>query len=162
MSLKGIPVVLLLMAAASPQASAVVATLGVSRQNFGLTGIGANANGQGQSKITWGACVFDGTNTTCTLSGAFTGFGGGGNYSFVVTYPGNGAFPLIAITNPGSDLFSAQTVSNYSFAITLTPGNGPAISFYSWQISTSFFPALPALELPHAVSGRWGLPRTRR
>ena len=84
-------------------------------QNFTLTGIGANASGQGQSKMSWGSCAFDGTNTNYTLSGTFTGFGGGGNYSFVITYPGNGAFPLNAITNPGSDLFAAQAMwSRYS------------------------------------------------
>lgn len=132
MRLGTIPVVLLFMAALSPQASAISATLGASSQIFTLTGIGANAAGQGQSRMSWGACVFDGTNTTCTLSGAFTGFGGGGTYSFVVSYPGNGAFPLLAITAPGSDRFSAQALSTYSFTITLTPVTGPAISFYSF------------------------------
>jgi uncharacterized protein (TIGR03437 family) len=120
------------MAALSPNASAVVATLGVSKQNFSLTGIGANASGQGQSRMTWGSCVFDGTNTTCTLSGPFTGFGGGGNYSFVISYAGNGAFPLIAVTNPGSDQFSAQASSNFSFTITLVENSGTTIKFYSF------------------------------
>ena len=82
--------------------------------------------------MTWGSCVFDGTNTTCTLSGAFTGFGGGGNYSFVVSYPGNGAFPLIAVTPIGSDQFFAQALSNYSFVITLAENSGPTIKFYSF------------------------------
>jgi uncharacterized protein (TIGR03437 family) len=120
------------MAGASSQAFATVATLGVSKQNFGLTGIGKNSAGQGRSKITWGTCAFDGSNTTCTLSGTFTGFGGGGNYSFVITYPGNGAFPLIAVTNPGSDLFSAQALSDFSLTITLAENNGPTVSFYSF------------------------------
>jgi uncharacterized protein (TIGR03437 family) len=131
MRLGAIPVFLLFMAAA-PQASATVATLGLSTQTFSLTGIGANASGQGQSKMTWGTCVFDGTNTNCTLSGTFTGFGGGGNYSFVITYPGNGAFPLNAITNPGSDLFTAQATNNFSLTITLVENNGPTVSFYSF------------------------------
>src|SRR5689334_17510874 len=117
--------VFLSMAAGCGQALAAVATLGPSSQPFTLTGIGPNAAGQGQSKMTWGTCAFDGTNTSCTLSGSFTGFSGGGAYSFVVTYPGNGAFPLIAITAPGSDLFSAQANSEFSLTITLTP-NGAA------------------------------------
>jgi hypothetical protein len=50
--LKTIPVFLLFMAAALPQAYATVATLGPSKQNFALTGIGPNASGQGQSKMT--------------------------------------------------------------------------------------------------------------
>ena|ERR1017187_5705425 len=117
MRLCAVPVFFLYMAAASPQASATVATLGLSRQNFSLTGIGANASGQGQSKMTWGSCAFDGTNTNCTLSGPFSGFGGGGTYSFVISYPGNCPFPLIAITAPGSDQFSAQASSNFSLTI---------------------------------------------
>jgi uncharacterized protein (TIGR03437 family) len=132
MSLKSVPAVLLFLAAAATQASATVATLGVSKQNFALTGIGPNVSGQGQSKMTWGSCVFDGTNTACTLSGTFTGFGGGGTYSFVVTYPGNGAFPLIAVFPIGSDQFFAQAISNLSFKITLVENNGPTVSFYSF------------------------------
>lgn len=88
-----IPLFLLGIAGLATQAYATVATLGPSKQNFALTGIGPNAAGQGQSKMTWGTCAFDGTNTNCTLSGAFTGFGGGGNYSFVISYPGSGPFP---------------------------------------------------------------------
>jgi uncharacterized protein (TIGR03437 family) len=125
-----IPVFFLLLAAAP--ASAVV-TLGTSNQSFGLTGIGADAAGEGQSKMTWGACAFDGTNTTCTLSGPYTGFGPGGTYSFVVSYAGNGPFPLNAITAPGSNLFFARATSNSTFSITLTQNNNlPAISFYSF------------------------------
>ena len=40
MKLLAVPVLFLYMAAVSPQASATVATLGVSKQNFSLTGIG--------------------------------------------------------------------------------------------------------------------------
>ena len=143
MKLGAVPVLFLYMAGASSQASATVATLGVSKQLFTLTGIGKNASGQGQSKMTWGTCPFDGTNTNCTLSGTFTGFGGGGNYSFVISYPGNGAFPLIAVTNPGSDLFSAQALSDFSLTITLAENNGPTVSFYSFA-NFSFCKALGA------------------
>jgi hypothetical protein len=80
------------MAAALPQASATIATLGASNQTYTLTGIGANANGDGQSTVKWGSCAFDGTNTNCTLSGVFTGFAGGGTYSFVLSYPGTARF----------------------------------------------------------------------
>ncbi len=127
-----LPIFLLLLVAGVPQASAIV-TLGVSNQNFGLTGLGGNPTGQGQSKMTWGTCAFDGTNTTCTLSGPYTGLGNGGTYSFVVSYPGNGAFPLNAVSQtPGSDRFFAQAVSNYSFYATLAPTNGSTIYFYSF------------------------------
>ena len=112
-------------------ASAIV-TLGASNQDFKLTGIGANAQGQGRSLMAWGSCVYDGTNTTCTLSGPFTGLGKGGTYNFVVTYPGNGTFPLNAVTNPGSDQFFAQATGNLSFVITLVENGGPTTNFYSF------------------------------
>ena len=125
---------------AAVPASALV-TLGQSNQNFVLTGIGPNAQGAGQGSVVWGSCVFDGTNTTCTLSGSYSGLGPGGSYAFVISYAGNGAFPLIAIFPPGSNQFSFQAISNYSsFVINLTPSSGPVISFYSfanwtWQFS---------------------------
>jgi hypothetical protein len=98
MRLKATPVLMAVTVFLVQPASAVVATLGTSTQQFSLTGIGPNGAGQGQSKMSWGSCVFDGTNTNYILSGPYTGFGGGGLYSFVVSYPGSGAFPLIAIT----------------------------------------------------------------
>ena len=109
-----------------------IVTLGLSSQPFGLTGIGPNPSGQGQSKMSWGSCVYDGTTTTCTLSGPFTGLGNGGTYSLVVSYAGNGAFPLNAINNPGSDRISAQATGPFDFYITLAQTNGPTIFFYSF------------------------------
>lgn len=132
MRLATIPVFFLFLAAASPQASAII-TLGTSSQNFGLTGIGGNAAGQGQSKMSWGACTFDGTNTTCVLSGPYTGLGAGGTYSFTVTYAGTGDFPLNAVSQtPGNDLFFAQATGNFDFFITLTQKTGPVLNFYSF------------------------------
>ena len=140
MRVAAIPAFLLFLAGASPQASATVATLGLSNQNFGLTGIGGNAAGQGQSKVSWGSCAFDGTNTNCTLSGKFTGFAGGGAYSFVLSYPGNGEFPLNAVSQvPGGDFFFFQATANYSLVITLTPTNGASIPFYSFANFVFFF-----------------------
>jgi uncharacterized protein (TIGR03437 family) len=113
--------------------SSAVVTLGASTQNFVLTGLGGNSSGQGQSRMTWGSCTFDGTNTTCTLSGPFTGFGNGGTYSFTVVYSGNGTFPLNAVsTTPGGNLFFAQATGNLSFSVTLTQANGSKTSFYSF------------------------------
>jgi uncharacterized protein (TIGR03437 family) len=157
MRLGAIPVFLLFLAAVPPQASATIATLGTSTQNFSLTGIGANASGQGQSKMSWGACAFDGTNTSCTLSGAYTGFGGGGNYSFVITYPGNGVFPLNAITNPGSDLFTAQATSNFSLTITLVENNGPTVLFYSFANFNFLFSAPTCTGVATCSVGQVGL-----
>jgi uncharacterized protein (TIGR03437 family) len=115
----------------SSPASAII-TLGTSAQNFVLTGIGPNASGQGQSKMGWGSCTYDGTNTTCTLSGPYTGLGKGGTYNFVVSYAGNGPFPLNAITPPGSDLFTAQATGPLDFHITLAETGGATINLYSF------------------------------
>ncbi|HWE49497.1 MAG TPA: hypothetical protein VG273_06905 [Bryobacteraceae bacterium] len=109
-----------------------IVTLGLSTQNFIQTGIG-----QGQSSVGFGACSFDGTNTTCTLSGPFTGLGPGGTYSFVISYAGNGGFPLNALyQTPGVNDFVFQANSNYnstfSFALNLAETNGPTITFYSF------------------------------
>lgn len=137
MKLTTLPALLLLLTAAAPQASAIVA-LGLSSQQFGLTGIGGNTTGEGQSRVAFGSCAFDGTTTTCTLSGHYTGLGPGGTYSFVMSYGGNGIFPLNAVSqSPGSDFFTFQANSNYnpntfSFSVTLTPVTGPAINFYSF------------------------------
>src|SRR5215467_3299006 len=109
-----------------------VVTLGSSAQNFTLTGIGPNSAGQGQSRMGWGSCTFDGANTTCTLSGSYTGLGHGGTYSFVVSYPGNGVFPLIAITAPGSNLFTAQASGPLTFSVTLAETGSTPIQFYSF------------------------------
>lgn len=114
-------------------AGATPLTLGLTSQPFTLTGIGANAQGDGQSKVGWGTCAFDGANTNCTLSGTYTGFGSGGTYMFVLSYPGQGAFPLIAVSQaPGSNLFTFQAQSQYSLVITLAENNGPTLSFYSF------------------------------
>jgi hypothetical protein len=138
MKLAIIPVFFLFLTAGP--ASAIV-TLGVSNQNYGLTGLGGNASGEGQSTVSWGSCAFDGTNTNCTLSGPYTGFGTGGTYSFVISYPGNGPFPLNAVSqSPGSNLISYQATNNFSSAITLAPNNAPLFRFTALPISASSSP----------------------
>jgi uncharacterized protein (TIGR03437 family) len=131
---------LFFLAAGAIPGFAAIATLGPSAQNYVLTGIGANSSLEGQSKVSWGTCAFDGTKTNCTLSGSFTGFDGGGIYSFVLSYPGNGAFPLIAVSqSPGNDLIVYQAQSQYSLVITLTTNTGGTISFYSFANFSFFF-----------------------
>ena len=50
-----------------PRASAVTATYTDSSQNVTLTGLGGSG-GVGQSRVDWGTCAYDGTNTNCTVS----------------------------------------------------------------------------------------------
>ncbi|MEI9812991.1 MAG: hypothetical protein WDO18_10130 [Acidobacteriota bacterium] len=125
-----LPLVLLL-AASVPSFGLV--TLNVTGQNFGLTGIGTNSIGQGQSKMTWGTCAFDGSTTTCSLTGTYTGLGSGGTYNLSVSYAGNGEFPLLAIsTLTDPNRFTALATVNFDYVGTLTPTNGTPINFYSF------------------------------
>ncbi len=142
-----IPVVALLLIVLP--ASAIV-TLGQSTQNYSLTGIGPNSSGEGQNTVTWGTCAFDGTNTNCTLSGPYTGLGTGGTYSFVLSYPGKGAFPLNAVSqSPGSNNIVYQATNNYSLVITLTPSAGTPILFYSFaNFSFQFTPSAVCTGVP--------------
>jgi uncharacterized protein (TIGR03437 family) len=123
------------------QASAQI-ILGQSTQKLTLTGVGPNASGDGVSVVTWGACSYDGTKTTCILSGPFTGLGPGGNYVYTLTYPGNGASPLDAITAPGSDLFSIS-LSAGSLTFVFNESNGTSVS-YNHSGSLFFVPGLTA------------------
>src|ERR1035441_7294768 len=84
-----ISVFLFCVAFFSPSASASVASFATTDQSITFTGLGGNAIGEGQSRVTWGTCVFDGTNTKCTVSANFTGLGGG-TMNVVLTYAGNG------------------------------------------------------------------------
>ena len=114
----------------SSAASAVVLTLGTSAQAITFTGTGVNATGAGTSRISWGSCVFDGNNTTCTVSGSYTGLGDGGTYSFVLVYPGNGASPLGAVASPPGSNLVYYTLDAGSIAFTITPNGGAPVRFY--------------------------------
>jgi uncharacterized protein (TIGR03437 family) len=125
------------MAAVSQPVSAQV-TLGTSTQTVTLAGIGGNASGEGQSVVTWGSCAYAGTNTTCTVSGPFTGLGNGGTYNFVLTYSGNGPSPLSAISNsPGNNL-TYFSLSQGSFTTSLTEANGSTYTFYDLNFLYNF------------------------
>ena len=92
--MKSIP--LFLLCAAFPlSASAPTATYTSSNQAVTLTGLGGSG-GVGQSRVTWGNCAYDGTNTKCTLTAPYTGVGGGGTISIVLAYKGNGISPFTA------------------------------------------------------------------
>jgi uncharacterized protein (TIGR03437 family) len=129
--------VLLCLTAASAPALAQV-TLGISTQTVTLTGIGGNAAGDGQSVVTWGSCVYNGTNTVCTVSGPFTGLASGGTYNYVLTYPGNGPSPLTAISDTPGDNFTYFSLSSGSFVTSLTETSGATYRFYDLNFSYNF------------------------
>jgi uncharacterized protein (TIGR03437 family) len=109
---------LLFCAALLPPASAQTATYTNSNQAVTLTGLGGGNNGWGQSRVTWGNCAYNGTNTVCTVTAPYTGVGGGGTINMVLTNGGNGISPWTA--NPIS------AGSNY-ITFGLMPGNSGSI-----------------------------------
>ncbi len=112
-------------------AAAVVVTLGASAQPYTLTGTGINSSGSGTSRVTLGTCTYDGQNTTCILSGPYTGIGSGGTWQMKLVYPGNGLSPLSAITTPAtSNLFTFALTSAGSLTFYLTPTGGSPVQFY--------------------------------
>jgi len=120
----------------SSAASAVVVTLGPSTQAVTFTGTGV-----GTSRMSWGSCVYDGKQTTCTVSGPYTGLGQGGTYSFLLVYPGNGASPLSAVSSPpGNDLVYYSLTAG-SFTFTITPNGGTPVRFYDLTNRLFFDPS---------------------
>lgn len=125
----------------SPFAGAVIVTLGTSSQTVTYTGAGALPSGAGSGKLSWGACAFDGTDTKCRVSGAYTGLGTGGTYEFLLSYPGNGPSPLTAVSNsPGSNFLDFQNLPlNGSYLIfSLTPTGGTQRTFAQFIDNLSF------------------------
>ena len=120
-------------------ASGVVLTLGPSSQAVTFTGTGLNQSGAGTTRISWGSCTYDGTTSTCTVSGPYTGLGTGGTYRFVLNYPGNGPSPLGSVASPpGSDLV-VFSLSAGTFGFSLAPnGGGDPVTFYNLAFNLSF------------------------
>ena len=129
---------MLILAGSAISASATTIALGLSTQKVIFTALGANDPGQGQSRVTWGNCSYDGTNKKCLVTGPFTGLAGGGTYNFIFTYAGNGISPLIAVSRtPGDDLifFNIAPGAVFSLVMTIVPTTGPTTTFYD---STAF------------------------
>jgi hypothetical protein len=87
------------------------------------------------------ACVFDGTNTTCAISGSYSGLGSGGAYQSQLV-SGNGPSPLSAISTPASSNQFTFSLSQGSISFTLTPTGGKPIPFY--DLHRNFFYAMSA------------------
>ncbi|HXA52146.1 MAG TPA: hypothetical protein VNV86_17640 [Candidatus Acidoferrum sp.] len=121
-------------------ASGTVLTLTPSTQAVTFTGLGTNATGAGTTRVSWGSCVYDGQNSTCTVSGAYTGVGTGGVYRFVLQYPGNGPSPLTTVASPpGSDLVYFQLAAG-TFGFTITPNGGSPVTFYNLRFNLAYSP----------------------
>jgi uncharacterized protein (TIGR03437 family) len=132
--MKSFPVLLFFSCAIlSSTASAQTATYTSSQQKVTLTGLGGSS-GVGQSRVTWGNCVYDGTNTNCTITAPYTGVGGGGTISIVLAYKGNGISPFTANSiSAGSDLvtFGLTAGSSGSISVSLIENTGVTVAFLS-------------------------------
>ena len=123
----------LFSAALLPSASAQTATYTNSSQMVTLTGLGGSG-GVGQSRVTWGNCAYDGTNTKCTVTAPYTGVGGGGTISMVLAYKGNGISPFTANSiSPGSDYitFGLMAGSSGTISVSLAENTGASVAFLS-------------------------------
>ncbi|MEO8223464.1 MAG: hypothetical protein ABI661_01560 [Gammaproteobacteria bacterium] len=152
----------LMLGATGAQAATVTANLGASAEDFVENGLGPDiATGRGTYALDQGACLYDGTNTTCTLSGSFTsdlpGFMAG-TYTYVTAYAGTGLSPIRAISSVGDPEFFNYTAASPSTSMTMnltTPGSG---TFVQAVVSGGFFdPAVIGLTYttlaPYICSG---------
>jgi uncharacterized protein (TIGR03437 family) len=122
-----------LCAAASGQNPPPTATYTTSNQTVTLTGLGGS-NGVGESLVQWGTCAYDGTNTNCTVTAPYTGVGGGGTITMVLSYRGNGSTPFTATSiSAGSNYVTFGLLANNSGEITvsLQESTGANITFLS-------------------------------
>ncbi len=120
-------------------ASAAVATYTPSAQTVTLTGLGVDSQGRGQTRVTWGACAFDGSLTKCLVTAPYTGVGSGGTVNFLLTYPGNGLSPLntVARTPGASEVFFA--LSSGTFEVTLVDKSGLSVPYFQLPSFNFFF-----------------------
>jgi hypothetical protein len=106
----------LLSGSLAAQATPVTVNLGQSAEQFVEHGLGPDmSTGRGTYAFDQGNCLFDGTNTTCTLSGAFSGTTSGftaGTYTFVTEYSGTGLSPIRGISTVGD-----PNLFNYLFPL---------------------------------------------
>ena len=117
----------------TPQAWAVTATYTNSAQIVTLTGLGGSG-GVGQSRVDWGTCAFDGTDTNCTITAPYTGVGGGGTISIVLSYKGSGISPFTANSiSPGNNLvtFGILPGNSGSITVSLQESTGANVTFLS-------------------------------
>lgn len=121
-----------LLTALLAQADSITVNLGLSAESFTMAGTGPGAGGLGQYIITMGACSVNGGNTTCTVSGSFTGTAAGftsGTYSLVTTYEGTGPTPFLGVEQAtGSNYFSFSSApQTATMTLNLTTSTGTVV-----------------------------------
>jgi uncharacterized protein (TIGR03437 family) len=152
---------ILLGATVLPAVFGQTATYSSSNQVVTMTGLGGSG-GVGQSSVNWGTCAFDGTNTNCTITAPYTGVGGGGTISIVLSYRGNGPSPITAnSTSAGSDLVTFGLLPGASGFITvsLAEKTGATVQFLSTNFNFFYdsFATCSGAAVPSCTLGQVGL-----
>lgn len=154
----------LFCAAFLQSASAQTATYVNSNQAVTLTGLGGSggSGGAGQSRVNWGNCAFDGTNTKCTVTATYTGVGGGGTISMVLAYRGSSTLsPFTANSiSPGSDYitFGLTPGNSGTITVSLTESTGATVAFLSNNFNFFFNgPSCSGTPAPSCSVGQVGL-----
>ena len=151
----------LLLTSVAAQAVPVTVNLGQSAENFVEYGLGPNPDNLGTYAFDQGSCAFDGTNTTCTLSGAFTGSVPGftsGTYTLVTRYGGNNRTTALGGTSiSGDPNFFTYTSSSPSTSITLNLVAASATFVQPVVVGGTYQPAVIAFGFsivpPYTCSG---------
>ncbi len=126
--------------AATAHADMATLDLGLTSQWFTETVIGIDASNYARWFLTYGACSSSGADTSCVLSGSYSGSSpyGNGTYSLVTTYTGNGPTfstpygtgpsPLVGIsTAPGSGFFALEYAApGTTITLDLDQSGGPS------------------------------------
>jgi PEP-CTERM motif len=155
----------LLTAAGAAQATEVSLTLGPSTQDLTLYGAGSVGGYGTFNSIGQGACGFNGTDTSCLLSGSFTssisGLGSG-TYQFLTTYAGNDT-PLAGPKSPQGQTISNDPVGNpvlaNSFEYTFVD-NSTTITLTLKTPSGTFVEPLLLTDLNQPVGANWAFAGT--
>ena len=151
----------LLLTSVAAQAVPVTVNLGQSAENFVEYGLGPNSDNLGTYAFDQGTCAFDGTNTTCTLSGTFTGSAPGftsGTYRLVTRYGGNNrTTALIGTSIAGKPNFFNYTSASPSTSITLNLATASGTFVQPVLVGESYDPAVTnfafSLVPPYTCSG---------
>jgi hypothetical protein len=122
-----------LLTSVAARAVPLTVNLGQSAEDFVEYGLGPNSDNLGTYAFDQGSCAFDGTNTTCTLSGTFNGSDpafSSGTYTLVTRYGGNNrTAALVGTAIAGNPDFFTYTSGSLSTTITLNlfTASGPFV-----------------------------------
>ena len=150
-----------LLTAVAARAGLVTVNLGVSAENFVQYGLGPDSDNLGTYAFDQGDCAFDGANTTCTLSGAFTGSAppyDSGTYTLVTAYAGNDRTTALVGTSLAAepDFFTYTSGSpSTSITLNLVTARGPIVQ--PVVVGGNYVPAVTAFAFsdvpPYTCSG---------